>query len=231
MDLFEEKLGYHFKDRSLLELAFTHTTYVFEHNMGHHMSNQRLEFIGDAVMDLVVGEKLYELKPDADEGYLSKTRSIVVCEASFASVARKLGIGRLLKLGKGEASTGGADKESTLADAFESVIAAVYFDAGFEIAKKVVLENLSDTINDAMEGRLFLDYKSRLLEIAQKKNNQHKITFEIVGESGPAHMREFETEIRADRVFLARAKGHSKKDSEQKCAKEAIEKYKEIFGA
>ena len=139
--------------------------------------------------------------------------------------------GRLLKLGKGEASTGGADKESTLADAFESVIAAVYFDAGFEIAKKVVLENLSDTINDAMEGRLFLDYKSRLLEIAQKKNNQHKITFEIVGESGPAHMREFETEIRADRVFLARAKGHSKKDSEQKCAKEAIEKYKEIFGA
>jgi ribonuclease-3 len=98
-------------------------------------------------------------------------------------------------------------------------------------AKKVVLENLSDTINDAMEGRLFLDYKSRLLEIAQKKNNQHKITFEIVGESGPAHMREFETEIRADRVFLARAKGHSKKDSEQKCAKEAIEKYKEIFGA
>ena len=114
---FEKKLGYTFKDKSLLELAFTHTTYVFEHNMGHHMSNQRLEYIGDAVIDLVVGRKLYDMVPEAAEGYLSKTRSIIVCERSFAAVSRNLGVGKFLKLGKGKAATGGDDKDSTLADA------------------------------------------------------------------------------------------------------------------
>ncbi|MBO4243084.1 MAG: ribonuclease III [Clostridiales bacterium] len=231
MEEFEKKLGYTFKDKSLLELAFTHTTYVFEHGMGHHMSNQRLEYIGDAVLDLVVGRKLYDMVPEASEGYLSKTRSIIVCERSFAAVSRTLGVGNLLKLGKGEAATGGSDKDSTLADAFESVIAAVYFDGGFEEAERVILENLDQTIKDAVDGKLFLDYKSRLLEIAQKKNNQHKIRFEIVSETGPAHMREFEAEVRADDVFLASATGHSKKDAEQNCAKLAIEKYNEIFGA
>lgn len=231
MEEFEKKLGYTFKDKSLLELAFTHTTYVFEHNMGHHMSNQRLEYIGDAVIDLVVGRKLYDMVPEAAEGYLSKTRSIIVCERSFAAVSRNLGIGKFLKLGKGEAATGGDDKDSTLADAFESVIAAVYFDGGFEEAERVILENLDQTIRDAVDGKLFLDYKSRLLEIAQKKNNPHKIRFEIISESGPAHMRVFEAEVRADEVFLAKATGHSKKDAEQNCAKLAIEKYNEIFGA
>ena len=99
---FEQQLGYVFKDKKLLELALTHTTYVFEHNQGHYLSNQRLEYIGDAVMDLVIGRKLYELKPEADEGYLSKIRSIIVCEESFAGVSRRLGVGDLLLMGKGE---------------------------------------------------------------------------------------------------------------------------------
>ncbi len=227
---FERALGYSFKDRDLLTLAFTHTTYVFEHNMGHFRSNQRLEYIGDAVMDLVIGQKLYELKPEADEGYLSKTRSIIVCERSFAAVARKLDMGSYLLLGKGEAQTGGTEKDSTLADAFESIIAAVYFDGGFAEAERVVLTNLDQTIKDAVDGKLFLDYKSRLLEIAQMKNKQHKIEFVLVGESGPAHLREFEVEVYADDNFLARAKGHSKKEAEQRAAEASISVYQEMYG-
>ncbi len=222
---FEKNLGYKFKDISLLELAFTHTTYVFEHSQGHYMSNQRLEFIGDAVLDLVVGHELYNLKPEADEGYLSKIRSIVVCEASFASVARKLDVCSYLKLGKGEAASNGANKDSTLADAFESIIAAVYFDSDLETTRKIILNLLSDTISDAVNGKIFLDYKSRILEIAQRKNNQHQITFVVVEERGPAHMKEFDVECLADGVVLAKATGHSKKDAEQKAAKAAIDEF------
>ena len=227
---FEKALGYSFKNRDLLTLAFTHTTYVFEHNMGHFRSNQRLEYIGDAVMDLVIGQKLYEMKPEADEGYLSKTRSIIVCERSFAAVARKLDMGSYLLLGKGEAQTGGTEKDSTLADAFESIIAAVYFDGGFAEAERVVLTTLDQTIKDAVDGKIFLDYKSRLLEIAQMKNRQHKIEFVLVGESGPAHLREFEVEVYADDNFLARAKGHSKKEAEQRAAEASISVYQEMYG-
>ena len=132
---FEKALGYTFKDKELLRLAFTHTTYVFEHNGHHYESNQRLEFIGDSVLDLVIGHKLYELKPKVDEGYLSKTRSIVVCERSLSALARKLRMGELLLMGKGETNSGGADKNSTLADAVESVFAAVLAVVAFATAE------------------------------------------------------------------------------------------------
>lgn len=226
---FEKALGYTFINKDLLKLAFTHTTYVFEHNGHHFESNQRLEFIGDSVLDLVVGRKIYELKPRVDEGYLSKTRSVVVCERSLAELARKLRMGELLLLGKGEASSGGNDKDSTLADAVESVFAAIYFDSGLEEAQRVILSNLSATIEDAINGKLFLDYKSKLLELAQNKGNQHSIVFEIVDERGPAHQKEFEVEVKADGIFLARAIGKSKKLAEQNCAKIAIEEYKKLF--
>ena len=226
---FEEKLGYVFKDKSLLETAFTHTTYVFEQGGGHWESNQRLEFIGDAVGDLVVGRMLYEMNPTADEGYLSKMRSISVCERSFAEAARKLDMGSYLLLGKGEEQTGGRDKDSTLADCFEAVIAAVYFDGGFEKAREVITRNLSETVRKAVDGEIFLDYKSRLLELAQMRGNSHAIRFETVAERGPAHMREFDVEVYADDIKLASATGHSKKDAEQKCAAEAVRIYRERF--
>ena len=183
---FETRLGYSFKNKELLITAFTHTTYVFEHKREHFESNQRLEFIGDAVIDLVIGRVLYDSKPQESEGYLSKKRSIIVCEQSFANAARNLDIGNYLLLGKGEAQTGGSCKDSTLADAFESVIAAVYFDSGFEEAEKVVLYQLNDTIEATLAGTIFLDYKSKLLEVAQKRNNKHRISFKITDERGPA---------------------------------------------
>ena len=225
----EEKIGYRFKDRKLLETAFTHTTYVFEHHMGHYMSNQRLEYIGDAVCDLVIGRKLYELRPEADEGFLSKTRSIIVCERSFAEVGRKLDFPEYLLLGKGERQTGGASKDSTITDAFEALIAAIYFDGGMDEASRVILSVLDETIKLAADGKLFLDYKSRLYEIAQQKNNQHLIRFEVLDERGPAHMREFEVAVYADDRLLARSCGKSKKDAEQKCAQAALSVYEELF--
>ena len=225
----EQKLGYTFKNKDLLTLSLTHTTYVFEQKRAHFESNQRLEYVGDAVADLVIGRKLYELKPEADEGYLSKIRSIIVCEESFAKVARRLGLGDLLLMGKGEEMTGGRDKDSTLADAFEAITAAVYFDSDFETVREVVLRNLDDIIKLAVEGKIFLDYKSRLLEIAQTKNHQHKISFTITDERGPQHEREFDVEVYADETVLAKATGRSKKDAEQKGAKAAIEVYERIF--
>lgn len=226
---FEKALGYTFKDKELLRLAFTHTTYVFEHNGHHYESNQRLEFIGDSVLDLVIGRKLYELKSKVDEGYLSKTRSIIVCERSLAEVARRLRIGELLLLGKGEANSGGSDKNSTLADAVESVFAAVYFDSDLSTVEKVILNILSSTIEDAINGKLFLDYKSKLLELAQKKEDQHIIEFKVVDEHGPAHKKEFDVEVYADGIFLAKATGSSKKIAEQNCAQIAIEEFKKLF--
>ena len=196
----EAKLGYTFKDKDLLTLSLTHTTYVFEQHGQHYQSNQRLEYIGDAV-----------------------------AEESFAHVARKLGLGNLLLMGKGEEQTGGRDKDSTLADAFEAVIAAVYFDSDLDTVQKVILTNLEATIDLAVAGKIFLDYKSRLLEIAQTKNHQHKITFTITDERGPQHEREFDVEVYADDTFLAKATGRSKKDAEQKGAKAAIEAYEKIF--
>lgn len=229
-DMFEKSLGYTFENKKLLELAFTHTTYVFEHSKEHFESNQRLEFIGDAIIDLVIGEKLYELKPNEGEGYLSKIRAIIVCEKSFAKVARKLGIGEYLLLGKGEAAQGGADTDSILADAFEAIIAAVYFDSNFEVVRNVVLTNLDEIIELAVGGKIFLDYKSRLLEISQIKENQHEVEFNIINEYGPSHMRVFEAEVKADGVFLSKAEGKSKREAEQNAAELAIEAYKELFG-
>jgi len=226
---FEEKLGYKFKDISLLETAFTHTTYVFEKGRSHYDSNQRLEFIGDAVLDVVVGRIIYDMKPFEGEGYLSKMRAISVCERSFAAVSRELNIGKYLLLGKGEAAQGGNDKDSTLADAFEALIAAIYFDGGFDAAEKVIVNHLSDTIMRAVNGEIFSDYKSRLLEIAQQKNHQHVIRFDIVDERGPAHLKEFDCEVYADDIFLAKASGKSKKDAEQKCAEIAISEYEKLF--
>ncbi len=229
-ETFERKLGYKFKNKELLKLAFTHTTYVFEHQQKHYQSNQRLEFIGDAILDLVIGRELYELKPYEGEGYLSKVRSIIVCEKSFAKVARQLGVGEYMMLGKGETSQGGADTESTLADAFESIVAAVYFDSDFDTVRQVALNNLREIINLAVDGKIFLDYKSRLLEIAQTKDHQHEVKFSIINESGPSHMRVFEAQVTADGKVLATASGKSKRDAEQKCAELAIEEYNKIFG-
>ena len=176
----ERKIGYAFRDPSLLARALTTPACRMDHPEGG--DNQRLEFLGDAILDFIVGEEMYKRKSDWNEGKLSKTRALVVCEKTLAKEAEKLEVGSLLFLGKGEEGTGGRDKISTLADTMESLFAAIYLDGGFEAAKKVVLSCLEPYIDQALRGELIFDYKSRLLEKAQTKHETHQVLFDVVNE-------------------------------------------------
>ena len=224
--ILEEKIAYSFSDKEFLLLALTHSTYAYEHRKFGIVSNQRLEFLGDAILDFIVGEEIYKRKSSWDEGKLSKHRALVVCEKTLAKVAEQLSVGDLLFLGKGEEGTGGREKISTLADTMESLFAAIYLDGGFEAAKKVVLSCLSPYIDQALKGDLVFDYKSKLLEKAQMKNAQHQVLFEVVREIGPVHDRIFEVAVLIDGTEVVRAEGRSKKQAEQEASRLALENWK-----
>lgn len=223
----EQKISYSFKDKEFLLLALTHSTYAYEHRKNGVVSNQRLEFLGDAILDFIVGEEMYKQKFDWDEGKLSKTRALVVCEKTLAKEAEKLEIGSLLFLGKGEEGTGGRQKISTLADTMESLFAAIYLDGGFDAAKKVVLSCLSPYISQALSGGLIFDYKSRLLEKAQTKHESHQVLFNVVKEKGPVHDRIFEVAVLIDGQEIVRAEGRSKKQAEQEASRLALTLWKQ----
>lgn len=222
----EKKISYTFKDKEFLLLALTHSTYAYEHRRFGLVSNQRLEFLGDAILDFIVGEEMYKRKEDWNEGKLSKTRALVVCEKTLAKEAEKLDIGKLLFLGKGEDATGGRDKISTLADTMESLFAAIYLDGGFDAAKTVVLNCLRPYIEQALTGELVFDYKSKLLEKAQTKHETHTVAFQVVSEDGPVHDRIFEVAVLIDDEEIVRAEGRSKKQAEQEASRLALEKWK-----
>ena len=190
------------------------------------VSNQRLEFLGDAILDFIIGEEIYNRKPQWDEGKLSKTRALVVCEKTLAEVANQLQVGQLLLLGKGEEGTGGRDKPSTLADTMESLFAAIYLDGGFDHAKRVILLLLNQYVDLAVKGELIFDYKSRLLEKAQTKHSNHQVLFEVVNEEGPVHDHIFEVAVLIDGEEIVRAKGRSKKQAEQDASRLALEIWK-----
>ena len=222
----EQQIAYSFTDKEFLLLALTHSTYAYEHRKFCIVSNQRLEFLGDAILDFIVGEEMYKRKPAWDEGKLSKNRALVVCEKTLAKVAEQLSVGQLLFLGKGEEGTGGREKISTLADTMESLFAAIYLDGGFDSAKKVVLSLLSPYIDLAIQGELIFDYKSKLLEKAQIPQNPHHVTFEVVKEEGPVHDRIFEIAVLIDGKEIVRAEGRSKKQAEQEASRLALQKWK-----
>ncbi len=222
----EERISYTFTDKEFLFLALTHSTYAYEHRQTGVVSNQRLEFLGDAILDFIVGEEMYKRRSDWNEGKLSKTRALVVCEKTLAKEAEKLGVGALLFLGKGEEGTGGRDKISTLADTMESLFAAIYLDGGFDSAKKVVLSCLEPYIDQALKGELIFDYKSRLLEKAQTKHETHQVLFDVVNEDGPVHDRTFEVAVLIDGREIVRAKGRSKKQAEQEASRLALDLWK-----
>ncbi|MBO4474450.1 MAG: ribonuclease III [Clostridiales bacterium] len=222
----EQQISYSFSDKEFLLLALTHSTYAYEHRKYGIVSNQRLEFLGDAILDFIVGEEMYKRKPAWDEGKLSKHRALVVCEKTLAKVAGQLSVGQLLFLGKGEEGTGGRTKISTLADTMESLFAAIYLDGGFDEAKKVVLSLLSPYIDQAIHGDLIFDYKSKLLEKAQIPQNPHQVAFEVVREEGPVHDRIFEVAVLIDGNEVVRAEGRSKKQAEQEASRLALEAWK-----
>lgn len=221
MKSFEGKIGYIFKNKTLLSLALTHTSYANEakRNKNH---NERLEFLGDSVLSIIVSEYLYTNFTDMPEGELSKKRAALVCEKSLAGFAREISLGDYILLGRGEAANGGSDRDSILSDAFEAIIAAMYLDGGIEPAKSFVLGFISKKVDKDGVLSPFVDYKTELQEIIQQ-NKEEKVEYVLVGESGPAHDKSFEVEVHLNSNIIGRGKGKSKKHAEQLAAKEALE--------
>ncbi len=212
-----------FADASIAISALTHKSWCNEHKDEPNADNERLEFLGDAVVDLAVGQRLYERFPLAHEGELSKLRALVVNEESLATIARDLGLGELLLLGKGESQLGGRDKSSVLSDALEAVIAAMYLCGGGLPAVFAFVDRFFGTaLAGVATGAQGDDYKSRLQEQAQSRLRASP-RYRVVGESGPDHEKTFEVEVMIGEQTYARASGRSKKDAEQAAARLALQ--------
>ncbi len=215
----EKEIGYSFKNKSLLREAVTHSSYANELSRYNIHHNERLEFLGDAVLELVTSEFIFEEHKNMPEGKMSKLRASMVCEPSLAICARQMKLGDYLRLGKGEMQTGGRERESILSDAFEAVIGAIYLDGGFEAAAAHVRAKVLETLK---ANQLFKDSKTMLQEWSQKEYGEAPV-YVLVGETGPAHCKEFEIAIQIQGKTLATATGSSKKSAEQNAAKAALE--------
>lgn len=218
---FEEKIGYTFQDKALLVHALSHTSYTNEHGMEKQASNERLEFLGDAIVDMVVSDYLYRHNSTEPEGTLTKWRASVVCEASFAHIAAGMDYGSYLLLGKGEEATGGRSRSSVLADAFEAVIAAMYLDSDIETVSAWIIRHLQEELTLAMQGKMAKDYKTLLQELVQK-GERGKVSYVITDEKGPDHAKTFCVDVLVDGERAASGSGTSKKDAEQAAAGAAI---------
>lgn len=215
----EEVLGHHFANRDLLVTALTHRSYANEHRAEGRRDNEKLEFLGDAVLDLTVGHMLMDRYPSLREGQLSVTRSQVVSEHGLSSLARELGLGDWLYLGKGELRSGGRFKASILADAMEALIAAVYLDGGF-IAAWQLVERLFENSLASVEETGFYDFKTRLQELAQSRLKATPV-YRVVATSGPDHAKQFEVAVEISDREWGRGQGASKKRAEQYAAANA----------
>lgn len=222
MDLLElqKKLGYSFRDPELLRTALTHSSYRREHREVKS-DNERLEFLGDGVLDAVIGKKLYELLKREPEGTLSKLRSLIVCERSLAAVGRERGINLAIRFGTGEMHTGGASKDSIICDAVEAVIGAVFIDSDYETCEGFVLDLLDGMIKKAINGDIFMDYKSEFQEIVQA-DGCREISYITDREEGPDHSKTFYVHIEVDGKNMGKGSGKTKKEAGQNAAKEAI---------
>ncbi len=217
-------IGYKFKNEKLLKTALTHSSYASEHKLGYERNNERLEFIGDAYVDAVVGAKLFEMMGSAHEGALSRCRADVVCEDSLARAASDMGLGEFLYLGKGEESSGGRNKASILADAFEALMGAVILDGGYEAGKDIIIKLLGERIKLGAQGKLNRDFKTRLQEKLQETDHNVKIEYRKVAESGPDHNKSFTIEVDINGVKSGKGTGQSKAKAEQAAAEDALSK-------
>ena len=219
MKILQENLKYTFKNLSLLENALTHSSYANEARNGIK-SNERLEFLGDSVLSIIVSDYIFKEYKNIPEGELTKLRASLVCEKSLCSFSRELNIGEYLKLGKGEDKGGGRDRDSILADAFEAVLAAVYLDGGIENARELVLRFVLPELEQSND-EVFKDYKTALQEIIQR-NPEESVNYILTGESGPDHNKLFEVEVHLNSNIIGRGTGKSKKMAEQMAAREAL---------
>ena len=216
----EESLGYHFKNIHFLEVGVTHSSYANEAR-GHIEYNERQEFLGDAVLSIIVSDYIFENYTELPEGELTKLRASLVCEKSICEFSTELHMGEFLRLGHGEELMGGRERPSILADAFEAVLAAIYLDGGIEPATEFVLKFVKRALAH-VENVPFKDYKTLLQEIIQK-NPEERLNYDLVGESGPDHDKRFEVNVMLNSNIIGHGIGKSKKSAEQLAAKEALE--------
>lgn len=220
----ERITGYTFRDKELLKTALTHSSYAAEKGMGYTNNNERLEFIGDAYVDAVVGTRLYEIMGSAHEGSLSRFRADVVCESTLSEAAKEIDLGRFLLLGKGEDACEGRKKPSILSDAFEALMGAIMLDGGFEACRDVILSILGSRIEHAANGELNRDYKTKIQEMVQDRDKSARIEYRLASESGPDHKKVFETELIINNKICGKGNGTSKARAEQAAAKDALSK-------
>ena len=216
----QEAIGYTFNNPALLTEALTHSSYAHEQHK-HMKYNERLEFLGDAVLSIVVSDYIYKHCPNLPEGELTKLRASLVCEKSLFDFAKQIDLGSYLRLSNGERRNGGAKRPSIVSDAFEALIAAIYLDGGIEPARQHILRFVIPEI-DQHKNRSFKDYKTALQEIIQK-NPGEKLEYHLVGSTGPDHDKHFKVEVCLNSNVIGRGGGRSKKEAEQQAAREALE--------
>lgn len=224
----EEKLGYKFKNKEILIEALTHSSFVNENKMKAYESNERLEFLGDAVLNLVIGEYFYKKYPKDLEGSLSKMRAESVNEKVLYVLSKKLKLGELLRFGKGEIKNGGRNRESTLADALESLIGAIYLDSNFDTIKSIILKLFDKFLREDNFKSFNIDFKTKFQEQAQKKGL--KSEYKLVKEEGPDNDKVFYTELLLEGEVVGFGKGRTKKSSQQDAARDAFSRKGKKFG-
>jgi ribonuclease-3 len=217
----QQQIAFTYRDPRLLERALTHKSYANENRLTEH--NERMEFLGDSVLNLVVSELLMNALPEASEGDLSRIRAAVVSEPSLAAVAREIGLGEFLLVGRGEEQTGGRDKDSLLADSLEALVASLYLDGGIDRASDFITRFFSGTIGRVRTAGGTEDHKTGLQELCQERLKTLP-EYRVVSESGPDHRKEFTVELSILGEVCGRGTGRNKKEAEQRAAKEALEK-------
>lgn len=220
---FERRTGIRFQDRGLLEQALTHRSYLGSNGGDPGRSNERLEFLGDAVLELVVIEHLYRAFPVDREGDLTKKKSLLVSKGVLAHRAEQMGLGEMILLSESERDSGGGERASILADAFEAVIGSIYLDRGLDTARRFIQEHLLRTATSILEDRAHLNYKSLLQEYVQGKHKTHP-RYRVVTEIGPDHMKLFTVEVSVRGTLLGRGQGRNKKEAEQNAAGDALDR-------
>lgn len=220
----EQQIGYHFKNQKLLREALTHSSFSNEQKINYLSHYERLEFLGDAVLELIASEYLFTLYPNMTEGNLTKKRASAVCEQALAISGRQLELSKYMLFGKGEEMTGGRERDSIIADGVEAVIGAIYLDGKMESAREFILRFI---LNDLETKQLFYDAKSILQEIVQEEKSA-SLVYEVIGEEGPEHNKIFTAVVSLNEIELGKGSGKTKKAAEQQAAYEALLKTKKI---
>ncbi len=222
MEKIEQSIGYTFQKKNLLKQALTHTSYAYENKLE---SNEKLEFLGDSILEFISSKYLYKNYPKLKEGEMTKVRATVVCEKSLYKIAKKHNFSEFLYLGKSEKKMGGQERPAILADSVEAIIAAIFLDGGIEETEKFIIENLKEEIEMATKHVGDRDYKTVLQEKLQEQG-EVKIEYEIIKEQGPDHNKQFEAQVSFNGKILAKGEGKSKKEAHMSAAKKALENLK-----